>query len=237
MKLSTVLKTKKKLKQQRMMSLIFSVSGILSILFVIITFYGQQAGNFVMSVDHSSYKRGIVLSNTESLRDPQPRLMTQPVYGARDMTYSWLKLEEVRDTEGNYTDPDYDYVAYTFFITNNGLETVDIIYHIRITDSYKNLDKAVRILVIEDGIETIYQKPDVYQGSVPVSYTSPLQKTEKFLSDTIVARKRFNTFRPGDIKKFSVVVWIEGMDPDTTDDIIGGMIKLQMNFSIDGDNS
>lgn len=187
-----------------------------------------------MSVDYDSYKRGIVLSNTETLNNPQPRLMTNPVYGARDMTYSWLKLEEVTQTEGNYTDPDYDYVAYTFYLTNNGFETVDIVYHIRIIDNYKAMDSAIRVLVIEDGVETIYQKPDTPQGSVPISYTLPLQMTEKFLSDTIIMRKRIMNFQPQTVIKFSVVVWIEGLDPDTTDDIIGGMIKLQMNFSIEG---
>jgi hypothetical protein len=58
--------------------------------------------------------------------------------------------------------------------------------------------------------------------------------TEKFLSDTIIMRKRIMNFQPQTVIKFSVVVWIEGLDPDTTDDIIGGMIKLQMNFSIEG---
>lgn len=222
------------MRQKRTLSLLFSVSGVLSLIFVLITFYGQQAGNFVMSVDYDSYKRGIVLSNTETLNNPQPRLMTNPVYGARDMTYSWLKLEEVAQTEGNYTDPDYDYVAYTFYLTNNGFETVDIVYHIRIIDNYKAMDSAIRVLVIEDGIETIYQKPDTPQGSVPISYTLPLQMTEKFLSDTIIMRKRIMNFQPQTVIKFSVVVWIEGLDPDTTDDIIGGMIKLQMNFSIEG---
>jgi hypothetical protein len=222
------------MRQRRTLSLLFSASGVLSLIFVLITFYGQQAGNFVMSVDYDSYKRGIVLSNTETLNNPQPRLMTNPVYGARDMTYSWLKLEEVTQTEGNYTDPDYDYVAYTFYLTNNGFETVDIVYHIRIIDNYKAMDSAIRVLVIEDGVETIYQKPDTPQGSVPISYTLPLQMTEKFLSDTIIMRKRIMNFQPQTVIKFSVVVWIEGLDPDTTDDIIGGMIKLQMNFSIEG---
>lgn len=222
------------MRQKRTLSLLFSVSGVLSLIFVLITFYGQQAGNFVMSVDYDSYKRGIVLSNTETLNNPQPRLMTNPVYGAKDMTYSWLKLEEVTQTEGNYTDPDYDYVAYTFYLTNNGFETVDIVYHIRIIDTYKAMDSAIRVLVIEDGVETIYQKPDTPQGSVPISYTLPLQMTEKFLSDTIIMRKRIMNFQPQTVIKFSVVVWIEGLDPDTTDDIIGGMIKLQMNFSIEG---
>jgi hypothetical protein len=236
MKLSTVLKTKKQMKAKRIQTLLLSVSGVLSLLFVLITFYGQQAGNFVMSVDYDSYKRGIVLSNDETFEKAQARLMTNPVYGARDMTYSWLKVEEVVLTEGNYTDPDYDYVAYTFYIKNNGLETVDIIYHIRITDSYKKMEDAIRVLVIEDDIQTIYQKPDYNDGhGIPVSYTTELQKTQKFLSDTIVTRQRFFNFQPGMMRKYSVIMWIEGTDPDTNDEILGGMIKLQMNFSIEGD--
>ncbi|MDY0074870.1 MAG: hypothetical protein RBR75_03150 [Acholeplasmataceae bacterium] len=237
MKLSSVLKVKRNDKKRRLMSLLFSVSGVLSILFVLITFYGQQAGNFVMSVDYDAYKKGIVLSNTNTLIDPSPRLMTDPVYGARDMTYSWLKIEEVSEADGNYKDPDYDYVAYTFYLTNNGFQPADIIYHIRITDSYKEMNDAIRVLVIEDEEETIFQKPDNYEGSVPIAYTQPLQNSQHFLSETIVMRKTLTDFKPGEIRKFSVIVWIEGTDPDTTDDILGGMIKLQMNFSIQSDYS
>lgn len=186
-----------------------------------------------MTVDYDAYKRGIVLSNDDRFENAQARLMTRPVSEARDMTYSWLKIEEVSQTTGNYRDPDYDYVAYTFFLQNSGVESVDIIYHIRITDVYKKMDEAIRVLVIEEGVETIYQKPDKHPGGgVLISYPFELQKTEKFLSETIVTRKKISNFTPGQIRKFSVVMWIEGTDPDTTDDILGGMIKLQMNFSI-----
>ena len=234
MKLSKVLKVQKSIRQKRMQSLFFVGSGILSVIFILITFYGQQAGNFVMTVDYDAYKRGIVLSNDESFNNAQARLMTKPVGEARDMTYSWLKIEEVSATTGNYKDPDYDYVAYTFYLQNNGVEAVNIIYHIRITDTYKGMDEAIRVLVIEEGVETIYQKPDNNPGGgVLISYPLELQRTEKFLSETIVTRKRISNFTPGQIRKFSVVMWIEGTDPDCTDDILGGMIKLQMNFSIE----
>ena len=234
MKLSKVLKVQKSIKQKKLQSLIFIGTGLLSVIFILITFYGQQAGNFVMTVDHDAYKRGIVLSNDETFSNAQARLMTRPVGEARDMTYSWLKIEEVSATTGNYSDPDYDYVAYTFYLQNNGIEAVDIIYHIRITDVYKGMDEAIRVLVIEEGVETIYQKPDHNPGGgVLISYPYELQSTDNFLSETIVTRKRVSNFTPGQIRKFSVVMWIEGTDPDCTDDILGGMIKLQMNFSID----
>ena len=43
--------------------------------------------------------------------------------------------------------------------------------------------------------------------------------------------EKTSDFRPGDIDKYTVVIWIEGNDPDCVDDIIGGEVKLHMNLS------
>jgi hypothetical protein len=237
MRLSTVLQVKKRKLRNRIFTLGVITTGIMSIAFVVITFYGQQAGNFVMSMDYDAYNRGIILSSDEAFTNPTPRLMTEPIEDARDMTYSWLKLDELQNTDGNFVDPDYDYVAYTFYIRNDGLETVDITYHLRMTEVYNNLDDAIRILIIEDGVETMYQKLDrvLTNGDLPY-YPEIMPKPKLFVSDTIVARENFVKFEPGQVKKFSVVMWLEGYDPDTDDDVLGGRIKLQMNFSIDGLN-
>ena len=39
-------------------------------------------------------------------------------------------------------------------------------------------------------------------------------------------------YQPGAIKRFTIVMWLEGDDPECTDDILGGMVKLDMNFSV-----
>lgn len=237
MRLSTILEVKRRKLRNRIFTLGVIATGIMSIAFAVITFYGQQSGNFVMSIDYDAYNRGIILSSDEDFTNPSPRLMTDPIEDARDMTYSWLKLDEVQNTDGNFVDPDYDYVAYTFYLRNDGLETVDITYHIRMTEIYKGLDEAIRILVIEDGVENMYQKLDKLEaGEEPPYYPSIMPKTKLFVSDTIVARENFVKFEPGQIKKFSVIMWLEGYDPDTTDEVLGGRIKLQMNFAIDGLN-
>lgn len=235
MRLSKVLGFRRIRIRNRILTLGVIITGMLSVAFAIITFYGQNAGNFVISVDSIAQNRGIILSTNPNFREPSPRLMTEPIDEARDMTYSWLKLEEVEATYGNYVDIDYDYVAYTFYLMNQGSESVDISYHIRVTDVYNDLDTAIRILVIEDGEETIYQKadePDEF-GEYPV-YPETVPDSVDFLSNSIVMRKLFTNFKPDQIKKFSVVVWLEGYDPDTVDEILGGMIRLQMNFSING---
>ena len=235
MRLSKVLGFRRIRIRNRILTLGVIITGMLSVAFAIITFYGQNAGNFVISVDSIALNRGIILSTEPNFRTTSPRLMTEPIEEARDMTYSWLKLEEVEAAYGNYVDIDYDYVAYTFYLMNEGDESVDISYHIRITDVYNDLDTAIRILVIEDGVRTVYQKEDTPDddGNYPV-YPESVPQSVNFLSETIVMRKLFTNFKPDQIKKFSVVVWLEGYDPDTVDDILGGMIRLQMNFSING---
>jgi hypothetical protein len=237
MRLSKVLEVKKKKLRNRIFTFGVIITGLLSITFAIITFYGQNAGNFVMSMDYDAYNRGIILSSDFDFTNPSPRLLTEPIEDARDMTYSWLKLDEVNQTDGNYVDPDYDYVAYTFYVKNDGFETVDITYHIRMTEINRNLDEAIRILVIEDGDETMYQKIDKVNAEGQLPYYPEIMPDSKFfINDTIIARENFTKFEPGEIKKFSVIMWLEGYDPDTNDEILGGRIKLQMNFSIDGLN-
>lgn len=235
MRLSNVLGFRRARIRNRIFTLGILITGMLSVAFAIITFYGQNAGNFVISVDSIATNRGIILSTEPNFRTPTPRLMTEPISEARDMTYSWLKIEEVEATNGNYVDIDYDYVAYTFYIMNQGDESVDITYHIRITEIYNRLDTAIRVLVIEDGEETMYQKADELDdlGNLPY-YPEIMPQTVEFLSNTIVMRRLFTNFKPDQVKKFSVIVWLEGYDPDTVDEILGGMIRLQMNFAING---
>ncbi|MBE0701277.1 MAG: hypothetical protein IH571_06290 [Acholeplasmataceae bacterium] len=235
MRLSKLLGVRRATLKARILTLGIIITGMLSLAFTVITFYGQNAGNFVMSVDYGALSRGISLSKEPDLSITSSMLMSDPISEARDMTYTWLKIEEVDANNGNYKDVDYEYIAYTFYLVNSGFETVDISYHIRITEVYNNLDSAIRILVIEDGVQTMYMKPDEPDefGNMP-TYPVEMPEAENFLSDTIVTRKRFTNFKPGNVKKFSVIVWLEGWDPNTNDQILGGMFKSQMNFSIDG---
>ena len=39
-------------------------------------------------------------------------------------------------------------------------------------------------------------------------------------------------FEPKAKDKYTIVIWLEGNDPDCLDNIIGGTIKLGMNFKI-----
>lgn len=204
------------------------VFGIASLLIGIITYYGQNAGNFVMEIEPDAYRRGIALSSDEEFLSPSPRLLSNAISNVRDVTYDWLKIDEAIATDGNYKDPDYKYIAYTLYIQNIGDETCDIVMNTTIVSLEKGLDSAIRVLIIEDGtIEKMYMKPD----NVETEYHG-LPEAEYFISETVIMNGNIINFKPYQIKKYTILVWLEGQDPDCIDDILGGRIKLRMLFSI-----
>jgi hypothetical protein len=238
MRLSKVLNVRRKIIVNRFLSLGIIITAILSIVFALVTFYGQNAGNFVMSVDAAARQRGIVISETPDFLVRTSRLMSEPISGAREVTYSWLKIEEIREAQGNYYDQDHDYVAFTFYLKNTGFETVDLSYYLRITSVYNDLDKVIRVLIIEESIkegnqnyykETIYMKPDSTQDAF---YPDNYPETTFFLTDRQITRNLISNFRPNYERRFSIVIWMEGYDPDLTDKIMGGMIKMELVISV-----
>ncbi len=204
------------------------IFGIASAIIAVITYYGQNAGNFVMEIDPDAYRRGIVLSSDEEFLSPSPRLLSDAVTNVRDITYDWLNIEEVIANDGNYVDPDYKYIAYTLYIQNIGDETCDVNLNTTIVSLQNGLDGAIRFLIIEDGtLEKMYMKPD----TVETEYHD-MPEAEHFVSDTTIMNGEITNFKPYQIKKFTVLVWLEGQDPDCIDDILGGRIKLRLLFSI-----
>jgi hypothetical protein len=41
----------------------------------------------------------------------------------------------------------------------------------------------------------------------------------------------------GDTDRYTVVIWLEGWDPECVNDIMGGEVKLSMNFNVLEDES
>ena len=55
--------------------------------------------------------------------------------------------------------------------------------------------------------------------------------TVSFHSDDMAVLEQRKSFRPGDVDKFTIVIYLEGDDPDCVDAIIGGEIKMNMEIT------
>lgn len=56
-----------------------------------------------------------------------------------------------------------------------------------------------------------------------------------FLTDWVVATGMQEDVKPGEVHKYTVVIWLEGDDPDCNDDLIGGHVGMEMFFQMMGE--
>ena len=98
-------------------------------------------------------------------------------------------------------------------------------YEVIVDDVIKNVDEAIRIRIYRNGKDTTYAKRNFLDGQ-PERDTEPF-KDIKNAEGTIILEK-VDDFMPDTLDRFTVVVWLEGDDPDCTDALIGGELKMHM---------
>ena len=128
------------------------------------------------------------------------------------------------DTEKNGGHNGDNYIAYTFYVINSGKEKVNYWYEIDIDDTIKNVDEAIRIMIYRNGERTVYAKKSKDTGQAEPG-------TKKFISSKIAVLEQRKNFKPSSKDRYTVVVWIEGDDPECKNDLLGGEIKLHMDFT------
>ena len=146
--------------------------------------------------------------------------------------------EQIHDMDGETLPDDIDkidgehngetYIAYSYYLVNNGEKTLTYEYNLYIVNTTNGVEKGVRVRLYQDGVATTYARTKT-DGS------GPEEGTVEFMGETTIVRKQVANFGPGAYTRFTIVIWIEGPDDDTTDDIIGGQFKVDMKINIIGD--
>lgn len=226
MAISTVKVTAEKLekKKKRLKYTKYAVSILfillLSLFFVLLVIY--KGGNFTVTLDPNfALKNSITLYETLDEKTPRNKLYATEIPFMDNITESWLPQDIDTSKEGTHNGDNY--IAYTFYIANEGKEITNYWYQINILDVIKNVDDAVRIKVYENGIPTLYAKASSETGKAEPN-------TVPFKAKNVAVLKERKEMKPGDIDRYTVVIYLEGEDPECVDAIIGGEIKLNMEF-------
>jgi hypothetical protein len=119
-----------------------------------------------------------------------------------------------------------NYIAYTFYLINSGDDTISYEGALNIESVSKGVDEAVRVAVYINGEKTVYGKTKSSGGG------KESDCDYEFATATKVMNVFKEGFEPNAKDKYTIVIWLEGNDPDCVDDIIGGTIKLGMDFNI-----
>lgn len=216
---------KVKLREQRIR---YIKAGLLIILLFLIVIYfllriAYETGNFTITLDDDfALKSGLIMYEKLEEKDDKRMLKAIRADFIDNISVNWLPQDIENQGEGSHNGDNY--FAYTFYIENKGSDIVNYWYEIKIDDVIKNVDRAVRVMVIRNGQKTIYARPNETTGEAE-------EGTTKFYSSSEVCVEGRKDFKPNDIDKFTVVIFIEGDDPDCVDSLIGGEMKMHMEIT------
>jgi hypothetical protein len=204
---------------------IFSIILLIAILLLGISYalsaFVNRAGNFTVWISDEDMNL-ITLSDTADFEKCATMLEADIIPQMDNITKSWMP-ENLDEVDGCHNGDNY--IAYTFYLKNAGENEIDYSSQIDIHAVTKAADNAVRVMVIKNGEETVYAKAQ--KGS-----NEPEPDTVAFLSNTQVFKNTTEGFGSGAVDKYTVVIWLEGNDPECIDDIRGGVVKMSMNFKV-----
>ncbi|MCH5297089.1 MAG: hypothetical protein J1E85_05415 [Ruminococcus sp.] len=212
-------------KRSNKLKITLGVCMVILLILFLVSMLVTQWGDLIISVDSPARKRGIVLSEDPEFKIQGVSLSAKQVENVTNITYSWLPID--LDTSENGAHNGDNYVAYTFYCKNIGQEVLNYDAVLEITGVAKSADEAVRVMVYKNGEPAIYGK-----GQYNDRNTAETDCT-KFVDDSTVMTTRTEDFKVDDVDKYTIVIWIEGNDPECIDDIRNGHIRMRMLFSVE----
>ncbi len=202
---------------------IVAIIVIISVTYAISYFYDKY-GSFTVRVSkYDMVKQGLTLSETPEFQKSLAILNADIVYDMTNISGEDLP-DNIDMVNGSHNGKDY--IAYTFFLINSGEDTLSYTGEMTIENVTKNLDEAIRVAVYINGKRTIYGK------TKSNGHGKESDCDMEFASSSLVMTTRRDKFEGEEKEKYTVVIWLEGSDPDCTNDIIGGTVKIGMNFKI-----
>ena len=230
MNIFTVRATAKMISRRRvLLKASYVVAGIS--IFILLVFYGMavfagKTGSFTVNAPKDSKGMNIALCENPEFAESYTKLFAEPMDEMDNTAEKWLP-EDIDSGEHYGSHNGVAYIAYTFYVKNVSDTEVSYTVSIDMEEIVKEVDEAVRIKVYHNGEATTYAKSQK-------DSTEAEPNTTPFYSSKQVMCTQRDNFAADEIDKYTVVIWLEGNDPEYTNEIKGGKIKFSMNFSIVG---
>lgn len=215
-----------KLKQREKVVKILKLGLLILVLFLMILYFIlriiYQQGAFTITLDPNFAKQsGIVIYENAADKQNKMILEAEKKEFMDNISINWLPQNLDKEAEGSHNGENY--IAYTFYVENQGIGEFHYWYAILIDDVIRDVDNAIRIMVYKNGEPQIYAKANRNGESE--------KGTKPFFSNEFVLVEQRKDFKVGDIDKYTIVVWIEGDDPDCIDALIGGEMKMHLEIT------
>jgi hypothetical protein len=226
MGIGTVKVTAKNIKKREKIIKRVSIFIIVLVMFLLILFsilsLIYRGGDFIITLDPNfSLKSGLKMYDDPELKHNKIKMYAKGIDFMDNISINWLPNDLDKHRGGSHNGENY--IAYTFYIENTGDKEVDYWYELSIIDVIRNVDDAVRIMIIRNEEKTIYAKKNELTNKEE-------EGTTMFYSNKIPVLEQRKDIKKDETDKITIVIWIEGSDPDCLDNLIGGELKISMRI-------
>lgn len=192
-----------------------------------LSFMQENMGNFTINLNRLElFRRGVAIADNGDFNNATARLAADAVDNGTNIAADDLP-DNLDDIDGSHNGKNY--VAYTFYIRNAGKTDLGYSAKLKVVSASKGVEKAARVRVYRNGEPTTY--------AAAAADGNPEPNTEPFASKDVVTTISHANFRVGDVDKYTVVIWLDGDDPECVDKIIGGAVEFGFDSSETDDSS
>ena len=202
---------------------LFVLLIFLILLYVVLDIIYTQ-GKFTITLDsNETLESGLVIYDSLNNSHGKRKLEATPLVFMDNISYRWIPANVNTEADGSHNGQNY--IAYSFYVENQGNEILNYHYEMYLDDVIKNVDEAIRIRIYHNDEETTYAKVNPMNNQPEVN-TTPFKEIKD--ADDIIISEKVGNFKPGDLDRMTILIWLEGDDPDCTDALLGGELKMHM---------
>lgn len=210
-------------RRMKLLGLVLAMLVVIAALLFVVSALYSRSGSFTVSINKVEMtKYGLSLSESRNMTHLTSQLNAKISESITNISGKIIP-DNIDEIDGVHNGKNY--IAYTFYLQNGGEIAVPCEYSMDMSNITSGLDEAIRLKLYVDGVPTTYAK-------VKRDGTGPEPGTEPFYSSTVMTKGRLEALAPGEVVKFTVVIWIEGTDPDCLDSLLGGQLKAEMKIGI-----
>lgn len=212
----------------RVLPIAITASAVtLALVYAVTTMY-TKFGSFTVTINKfDNVNHMLTLSETPDFEDMTSRLNANTAEEITNISVNTLPLDLDKINGSHNGD---NYMAYTFYCRNAGIENVSYEYELVIDNMTLDIEDAIRVRLYVDGEYKDYAKTrSDGQGAEP--------GTTEFYTAKTITKGQIHDIAPGEHTRYTIVVWLEGDDPECVDTILGGEFKIDMNMAVLGDTA
>ena len=229
--------------------------------FFLMSLVTRMRGFFTINLSDGMFKEGFVLSSTVGFEKPTTELFCEPATDVPCVSFAHL-AEDVDQIDGQHNSDYFAYtfycrnegestVDYTWALelTEESKNLSDAAWVMIFEDGEMRFyakangrsGAAEALPAFGDDSRGYVDPPLMGQAAEKTQYQLIREKNgvayyrlvpKPFAGEDLVTEGSQQTVAPGEVHKYTVVIWLEGDDPDATNERIGGHLGLAMQFRL-----